>query len=82
MSISYIKRLFTVQVDTTQSKKKQTTRRKKKEKSTTVVKSEIPVEIDDEVDPLLLDVVEQEVTISEIDHFEAEEEVVDIDWYK
>lgn len=31
---------------------------------------------------ILPDVVEQEITISEIDHFETEEEVVGIDWLK
>lgn len=33
-------------------------------------------------DSILPDVVEQEITISEIDHFETEEEVVGIDWLK
>lgn len=33
-------------------------------------------------DSILPDIVEQEITISEIDHFETEEEVVGIDWLK
>lgn len=71
--------MLSTQAEAALTKKKPPARRARKEKNAVTVKEET-ITIDEDPDSLLLDVVEQEVTISEIDHFEAEEEVVHIEW--
>lgn len=82
-----------MQVNQVNSTKKSTQRRVKNTKSNTsrvqitlttdefgLFKNETETETASE--SILPDIIEQEITISEIDHFETEEEVVGIDWLK